>query len=148
MQTDNLIVRTVDTLGDNEVGEVVRKLDEWLGEFTDPQNEIEEAVRNALEKGYVVFAIYRGELAGIAIVTRVNFETFFPKYHLAYIATKPSLRGRGIGSTLLRKVAELTDGEFSLHVDINNEGAIRLYRRMGLKIKYYRMLYRGRESLE
>jgi len=104
---------------------------------------MEEALRNALESGYVLLANYDGELAGIAVVSRVNFETFFPRYHLSYIATRPDLRGRGIGTALLERVKEVTGGDFSLHVDIRNHNAIRLYEKIGMKRKYYRMLYRG-----
>ncbi len=121
----------------------VDTLDEWLGEFSDPKHEILEAVYNALARGFILLACDEGELAGIAVVSRVCFETFFPKYHLSYIATKPEFRGRGIGTMLLEKVKEVTGGDFSLHVDIKNTNAIRLYEKIGMKKKYYRMLYRG-----
>ncbi|GAB6135965.1 GNAT family N-acetyltransferase [Thermococcus prieurii] len=121
----------------------VDTLDEWLGEFSDPKNEILEAVYNALAKGFILLAYEEGELAGIAVVSRICFETFFPRYHLSYIATKPEFRGRGIGTMLLEKVKEVTGGDFSLHVDVKNTNAIRLYEKVGMKKKYYRMLYRG-----
>jgi len=122
----------------------VDTLDEWLGEsFSDPKHEILEAVYNALARGFILLAYEEGELTGIAVVSRVCFETFFPKYHLSYIATKPEFRGRGIGTMLLEKVKEVTGDNFSLHVDVKNTNAIRLYEKIGMKKKYYRMLYRG-----
>lgn len=119
------------------------KLDDWLIEFSDPLDEIEEAVDNAFTRGYVIGAFYQGMLAGIAIVSRTRFETFFPKYHLSYIATKKNIKGRGIATELLQEVIELTKGNLSLHVETDNERAIKLYEKMGLRKKYYRMMYEG-----
>jgi threonine synthase len=68
---------------------------------------------------------------------------FFPKYHLSYIATKSNIRGIGIATQLIKKVIDLTGGNFSLHVEIDNKRAIRVYEKMGLKKTYYRMFYKG-----
>jgi threonine synthase len=121
----------------------LKKLDDWLIRFTDPLDEMEEAVENAFDHGFVLGAYFRGALAGIAIVSRTRFDTFFPKYHLSYIATKKDIKGMGIATQLMQKVIELTGGDFSLHVETNNRRAIRLYEKMGLRKKYYRMIYEG-----
>jgi threonine synthase len=91
----------------------------------------------------VLGAYSRGHLAGIAIVSKTRFKTFFPKYHLSYIATKKNIRGRGIATQLLQKVIELTKGDLSLHAETDNKRAIQLYEKMGFRKKYYRMLYEG-----
>lgn len=119
------------------------KLDDWLIEFSDPLEEIDEAVENAFTRGFVLGAFFQGILAGIAIVSRTRFDTFFPKYHLSYIATKKDIKGRGIATELLQKVIELSKGDLSLHVETDNERAIKLYEKMGLRKKYYRMMYEG-----
>jgi threonine synthase len=49
----------------------------------------------------------------------------------------------GIATLLLQKAIEVTEGNFSLHVEVENKRAIKLYEKMGLKKKYYRMLYHG-----
>ncbi len=121
----------------------LKKLDEWLVQFTDPRIEMKEAVDNAFEDGYVVCAFYNTILAGIAVVSRTGFENFFPKYHLSYIATKKDIKGRGIATQLIEKVIELTKGDLTLHVETNNKRAIKLYEKMGLRKKYYRMYYKG-----
>jgi len=123
--------------------EFLHKLDDWLIQFSDPMEEIEEAVENAFNHGYVLGAYYRGVLSGIAVVSRTRFHTFFPQYHLSYIATRQGTEGRGIGTELLEKVIELTRGDLSLHVEVDNERAIMLYQKMGFKKKYFRMLYQG-----
>ncbi|BEL12636.1 hypothetical protein Q0Z83_108270 [Actinoplanes sichuanensis] len=51
------------------------------------------------------------------------------------LAVRPELRGRGLGSALIRHVAALVAdrgfAEISLEVEAGNEGAIRLYHRLG-----------------
>ncbi|MGC9308177.1 MAG: pyridoxal-phosphate dependent enzyme [Thermoplasmatota archaeon] len=119
------------------------KLDDWLIEFSDPLEEMEEAVENAFDHGFVLGAFFQGMLAGIAIVSRTRFDTFFPRYHLSYIATKKDIKGRGIATELLQQVIDRTKGDLSLHVETDNERAIKLYEKMGLRKKYYRMMYEG-----
>ena len=119
------------------------KLDDWLIEFSDPLEEMEEAVENAFDHGFVLGAFFQGMLAGIAIVSRTRFDTFFPQYHLSYIATKKDIKGRGIATELLQQVIDRTKGDLSLHVETDNERAIKLYEKMGLRKKYYRMMYEG-----
>ena len=54
------------------------------------------------------------------------------------------LTGQAAGATLLiERAAELTNGNMSLHVERDNDKAIRLYQKMGFDIKYHRMQYRG-----
>ena len=117
--------------------EFISKLD------ADPREEIEEAVKDAFENGFVVCAYDRGVLVGIVIISTSKYDVFFPKYHLSYIATKSNIRGMGIATQLIQKVIDLTGGNFSLHVEIDNKRAIKLYEKMGLKKKYFRMFYKG-----
>jgi threonine synthase len=124
-------------------GGFLKKLDEWLIQFTDPMEEIEEAVENAFKEGYVICAFQEGGIVGITIISRTRFKKFFPKYHLSYIATKRDIKGKGIATQLLQKSIEVTGGDLSLHVDVENKRAIKLYEKMGLRKKYYRMFYKG-----
>jgi len=124
--------------------EFMKRLDEWLMDFTDPVEEISEAVENAFEHGYVIGAFDHKMLIGIAVLSRTRFEAFFPKYHLSYIATKKGVKGRGIATQLLQKAIEVSNGDLSLHVETDNKRAIKLYEKMGLRKKYYRMLYAGK----
>ncbi len=125
--------------------EFLKKLDTWLLEFTDPLDEMKEAVENAFEKGHVIGAFDHETLVGITILSKLPFKTFFPKFHLSYIATKKNVKGRGIATQLLKKAIEVTKGDLSLHVETNNKRAIKLYEKMGLRKKYYRMHYVGEE---
>jgi len=123
--------------------EFLNKLDDWLVEFSDPRDEMKEAVENAFQHGYVICAFERETLVGIVILSRTRFETFFPKYHLSYIATKKDVKGKGTATQLLQKAIEITQGDLSLHVETTNPRAIRLYEKMGFRKEYFRMLYKG-----
>jgi len=129
-----------DKLGMN-YDDFLKLLDTWLVQFSDPLEEIREATDNAFRKGYVIGAFDRGSMVGVAVVSRSNWETFFPHYHLSYIATKKNLRGMGIATQLIKEAIELSNGSLSLHVETDNTRAIKLYEKMGLKKKYFRMLY-------
>jgi threonine synthase len=82
---------------------------------------------------------------GIVVLSRSKWDVFFPRFHLSYIATKKDLKGMGIATLLMEKAIELSKGSLSLHVETDNKRAIKLYEKMGLKKKYYRMLYQGGE---
>jgi threonine synthase len=118
-------------------------LDDWLDVYTDPPEEIRDAADDAFGNGFVVGAFQGTELVGAVVVASGRYRRFFPRYHLAYIATRKSIKGMGIATQLFQKVIELTGGEFSLHVEVENRRAIRLYEKMGLRRKYFRMFYKA-----
>lgn len=121
---------------------LISLLDKWLTKFSDPYDEIEEALDNAFEKGFVIGAFQGAQLIGICVLSKMELDTFFPSYHLSYIAADEKLTGRGIATYLIDKAIELSKGNLSLHVEPENKRAIRLYKKMGLDIQYYRMKFR------
>ncbi len=120
---------------------IVSLIGDWLMEFTDPADEIQNALDNAFEKGFVIVSYLNKEIAGIAIIVNFGFDKFATKYHLAYIATKKSTKGRGIATEILHKAVQLTEGNLSLHVESYNKRAIKLYEKMGFENCYSRMIY-------
>ncbi|MCF8062535.1 MAG: GNAT family N-acetyltransferase, partial [Deltaproteobacteria bacterium] len=122
---------------------LLERLDGWLGDFTDPLEEIDEAVRQAFDRGFVLGAFDGGTLRGLTVLVRTGFEVFIPRFHMAYIATERSAKGMGIATQLIQEAIERSGGSISLHVDLANKKAIRLYEKMGLRRKYARMLYVG-----
>ncbi|EOD00594.1 pyridoxal-phosphate dependent enzyme [Caldisalinibacter kiritimatiensis] len=127
-------------ISNNKLAELING---WLMEFSDPVYEIKDALDNAFEKGFVFAAYHANQLAGLAVIINTSFETFIPQYHLAYIATNKHSKGRGIGTQLLSKAIEETEGNLSLHVETNNERAIKLYEKMGFKKSYVRMIHKA-----
>lgn len=116
---------------------------EWLMQYKDSVGETKDAIYNAMNNGFVYVAYRNGKVQGICIVVNLGFETFIPRYHLAYIATKAGNKGRGIASELISEVVEVTEGNVSLHVDIGNSRAEKLYEKFGFKHKYNRMIFTG-----
>lgn len=114
---------------------------EWLQEYSDPIEETEDAVQSAVSTGYILAALRDGTPQGICVVVNLGFKNFIPTYHLAYICTKEGNKGRGIATKLINEMIELTEGNLSLHVDLDNRRAKKLYNKLGFKTSYYRMIY-------
>lgn len=121
----------------------INLLDGWLNAFSDPKEEIREALENALDQGHVLGAFLNHRLVGICALSRMELDTFFPRYHLSYIAADDRYEGRGIATMLIQRAIEVSEGRLSLHVETDNKKAVNLYKKMGFDTKYYRMLYRG-----
>ena len=121
--------------------QLIKIVDKWLLEYSDSHQDIREAFNNALDQGFLLLAYHNGELSGIGVVVSLGFESFATSYHLAYVATGKSIKGRRIATEILQKAIELTDGNISLHVDRDNMRAIKLYEKMGFSRDYFRMIY-------
>ncbi|NLF95844.1 MAG: pyridoxal-phosphate dependent enzyme [Candidatus Riflebacteria bacterium] len=115
-------------------------VDRYLGQYGDDRQSVLEAIRVALADGFVLGAYISGEMKGIAVVIKMPVGLVMPQYHLVYIGSDITAGSRGIGTRLMEMVRRLTDGRFSLHVDVENKKAIKLYEKMGLKKAYYRMI--------
>ncbi len=126
----------------------IKGLQTNLGRFGDPSNEMRQAIQAAFTDGFVLQALDHEGVLGHTILTPMELSEFFPRYHLSYIAVDPRARGRGVGSILLEEAIRVTDGDVSLHVDTDNESAIRLYEKFGFQKKYYRMLYKGARAAQ
>lgn len=115
-------------------------VDTYLGKYGDDRQSILEALQVAFVNGFVLGAYISGEMKGLAVVIKMPVSVVLPGYHLVYIGTDITAGSRGIGTRLMDTVRRLTDGNFSLHVDVENKKAIKLYEKMGLKKAYYRMI--------
>ncbi|MCK8058199.1 MULTISPECIES: pyridoxal-phosphate dependent enzyme [unclassified Fusibacter] len=123
--------------------ELVEFTKDWLAKYSDSTQETADAISNATEKGFILMASRNNEYEGICIIVNTGFKDFIPSYHLAYIGTDKESGGRGVGTELIKRAIDLTDGNLSLHVDLDNKGAKKLYEKMGFKHCYNRMLYKG-----
>ncbi|MBU1106489.1 MAG: pyridoxal-phosphate dependent enzyme [Candidatus Riflebacteria bacterium] len=130
-------------LGDDDfenIEQLADYVDTYLGQYGDDRPSVLEALRVAFEGGFVLGAYISGEMKGLAVVIKMPVGIVMPQYHLVYIGADITAGSRGIGTRLMEKVRKLTDGNFSLHVDVENKKAIKLYEKMGLKKAYYRMI--------
>lgn len=116
-----------------------------LASYSDDEFETEEAIDNAMEKGFILLASRGGVFEGVCVIANLEFEHFLRKYHLAFIGTNKSSTGRGVGSELIQRAIDLTDGEVSLHVEMENKVAKKIYEKYGFKHVYNRMIYQKEE---
>jgi ribosomal-protein-alanine N-acetyltransferase len=84
---------------------------------------------------------FEGEqLGGYLIVSR-----YVDAWHIMNIAVSPDFRRRGIATALLERLFELTDDRsrrgYTLEVRVSNDGAIRLYERLGFTARGIRQGY-------
>lgn len=136
-----LDIRSVKDMREKE--KIFHYTKEWLQEYGDPAIEMNEAIDNAYEKGHILLANRQGKDQGICILVDTGFNNFLPTYHLAYVGTAPKSNGRGIGTELVKRAIDISDGHVSLHVDPTNQRAKKLYEKLGFKHFYDRMMYDG-----
>lgn len=127
-------------LNSEEIVAITRKL---LEPYNDSIEETADAVKKAKEVGFIFKAMKNDEVQGICIIVHMGFNDFIPSYHLAYIGVKKGNVGRGVATELINQAIEKTGGNMSLHVDIPNKRAKKLYEKMGFVHYYDRMLYKG-----
>jgi ribosomal-protein-alanine N-acetyltransferase len=81
-----------------------------------------------------------GELVGYAFVSR-----YVDAWHVMNVAVSPTFRRRGIASTLLERLFEITASDprrgYTLEVRVSNAEAIRLYERLGFEARGIRRGY-------
>ena len=131
----------IKSFNDKNKDDLIEMTRTWLATYNDSVGETVDAIEKAMKEGFLLIAKRNGEEQGICIVVNMGFERFIPTYHLAYIGVKPGNKGRGVASELIGRAIELTDGNLSLHVDLDNKRAKNLYRKMGFNHVYDRMIY-------
>ncbi len=64
-----------------------------------------------------------------------NFSAMGDKYEIDDLYVYPQLRGKGIGSCILKRCIEMAQGDIMLYVFNENKGAISLYERFGFCVE-------------
>lgn len=136
-------IKRIQNQSEKSKSELIAYTRKWLAQYSDSMEETADAIDNALDRGFVLIGSRNGVDEGICIVVNLGFDRFIPTYHLAYIGTKETSKGRGLATDLILKAIELTEGRLSLHVDIPNKKAKVLYEKLGFEHAYNRMIYRG-----
>lgn len=133
----------------SEQSELVDFLFEQLGKYGDSKEEITECLKFALaesEKAIGGFALTRkddnGNILGAAIINETGMSKYIPENILVYIAVDADTRGQGIGSQIMKKILQVTEGDIALHVDPDNP-AKQLYEKLGFTNKYLEMRYQA-----
>ncbi len=86
------------------------------------------------------FDLETHELVGYLVISR-----YVDAWHVMNVAIAPGHRRRGIATTLLERLFELTAGRgrrgYTLEVRVSNGGAVSLYERLGFKARGIRRGY-------
>ena len=86
------------------------------------------------------FDLETQELVGYLVISR-----YVDAWHVMNVAVAPGHRRRGIATTLLERLFELTAGRgrrgYTLEVRVSNTGAVALYERLGFKARGVRRGY-------
>lgn len=125
--------------------EIIEFLYEHLDKFGDSRKAIglclDYALSDEPNKGGFVIAAYEGDrLVGALIMNKTAMKEYIPSNILVYVAVHGDMRGKGLGSQIIKKAFEEADGDVKLHVEYDNP-AKRLYERLGMTNKYAEMRY-------
>ena len=137
-------IRRLESFDDISKDDLLAYVDHYLDQYSDPIDDAKDALENAMDKGYILVASRDEEVDGVCVVVHMGFNQFIPTYHLAYIGTNPKSKGRGLGTELIEYAVDLADGNISLHVDLDNQRAKKLYEKMGFKHVYNRMIFQDK----
>ncbi len=88
--------------------------------------------------GFLVLAMQGETVAGGLVMLDTHMGGYIPRNLLLFVAVEPSLRGRGLGRSLIERAAARCEGPIKLHVEADNPAA-RLYQRVGFQTKYLEM---------
>ncbi len=126
---------------------LIEQLHRWMYPFNDSFIDTQKGVYDALEGrpapgGFIICATENDIPAGALVMLSTGMSGYIPPNLLLFLAVDTSLRGRGIGTKLLLKAIEITQGPIKLHVEAENP-ARKLYERTGFTASYIDMrLYR------
>jgi len=88
--------------------------------------------------GFIEVAFMNDAIAGVVIINETGMQDYIPENILVYIATDASMRGKGIGTQLMKRAIEQAKGDIALHVEPDNP-AKKLYESLGFTNKYLEM---------
>ncbi len=125
--------------------DIIEFLYKYLGEFGDNKKSIglclDYALSDEINKGgFVIVAYKENKLVGVLIMNKTAMKEYIPPNILVYVAVHENMRGKGLGSKIIKKAFDEADGDVKLHVEYNNP-AKRLYERLGMTNKYADMRY-------
>ena len=90
-------------------------------------------------------SICLGAFEGDQLVGYVINSRYVDAWHVMNVAVDPDHQRRGIATTLLERLFELTTGDdrrgYTLEVRVSNDGAIQLYERLGFEARGLRRGY-------
>lgn len=137
------VLKPSETVGLIELQQVRDFLFDHLDKYGDKKEDIMKALNYAINKGitpggFVLVGRDDGRIVGAVVVNRTGMEGYIPENILVYIATHRDGRGKGYGTTLMKKTIDIAEGSIALHVEPDNP-ARKLYEKLGFTSKYLEM---------
>jgi [ribosomal protein S18]-alanine N-acetyltransferase len=90
-------------------------------------------------------SICLGAFEGEELVGYIVNSRYVDAWHVMNVAVDPARRRRGVATALLERLFELTSGDerrgYTLEVRVSNDGAVRLYERLGFEPRGIRRGY-------
>lgn len=113
---------------------------ENLDEFGDAREHILASIAYAYgeeagQDGFVLVASDGEDIVGTVVINDTNMGGYIPEHILVYIATHSDYRGQGVGSRMMERILEHTEGDVALHVEQDNP-ARHLYEKYDFTNKY------------
>lgn len=119
---------------------------EHLDEYGDEKKHILSSIGYAYgdeegQDGFILLGYEEEQIVGAVIINHTNMGGFIPEHILVYIAVHGDYRGQGLGTELMQRIVDETEGDIALHVEPENP-AIYLYEKFGFTNKYLEMRLR------
>jgi ribosomal protein S18 acetylase RimI-like enzyme len=116
---------------------------EHLDEYGDEKKHILSCIGYAYgdeegQDGFILVAHEGNQIVGAVIINHTNMSGFIPEHILVYIAVHQDYRGQGLGTQLMERIIDATEGDIALHVEPDNP-AKHLYEKYGFTNKYLEM---------
>ena len=123
----------------NLVDFLINHLDEYGDERVDIKKAIDYSVQDIKSAGGSIILLHSEKnIIGAVVINQTGMGGYIPENILVYIAIHKNKRGEGLGSKLMKKAIEITDGDIALHVEANNP-AKHLYKKFGFTNPYLEM---------
>lgn len=122
---------------------LIRFFNETMKPYHDHPDDVERGLEYAFstakgEGGFVLLAQRDGKLAGALLMLFTGMKGYVPENLLLFVSVDPELRGKGLGTKIIKRAFDECEGDIKLHVDYPNP-AKRLYERLGFTNKYAEM---------
>ncbi len=127
--------------GKDQIHEVLQLLYDHLQTFIS-EDALKDDIIYCFEKGRVIGAYHEDELIGAVVGT---YTPFFDKFHIGHIAVEEKFRGLGIGKKLTEKIIPDKSG-VSVHLNIDNPGIEKFYKKMGFRQTHKRFKKPAKEN--
>jgi len=143
---DYQLLNTTDFVTTLEKEAIIDFLMDNLDQYADSRENVSNAIEYGLSKfpyqgGFVLMAKLDGEIIGVSVVNRTNFEGYFAENILVFLAVSKANRRSGIAMHLIEQAKVYSKG--SILVRLNSiEPNTSLFEKAGFEISQREFLFK------